>query len=63
MEKKKSWIFFWGEIQFLRYDVTKWRHNIKIIVDLEIAYQGLSYEVLNDMISYDTVDLKNLTLG
>jgi hypothetical protein len=31
--------------QFLCYDVTKWRHNVKIFVDLESTHQDLSYEV------------------
>jgi hypothetical protein len=42
------------KIQFLRYDVTKWRHNVKIFVDLEITHQDLSYEVLHDMVPYGT---------
>jgi hypothetical protein len=46
------------KIQFLRYDVTKWRHNIKIFVDLESPYQVLSYEVLHDMVPYGTFDFK-----
>ena len=44
--------------QFLRYDVTKWRHNVKIFVDLESTYQDLSYEVLHDMVPYGTFDFK-----
>jgi hypothetical protein len=46
------------KIQFLRYDVTKWHHNVKILVDLESTHQGLSYEVLHDIVPFDTVDLK-----
>jgi hypothetical protein len=46
------------KIQFLRYDVTKWRHNVKIFVDLESTHQGLSYEVLHDMVPYGTFDFK-----
>jgi hypothetical protein len=35
MENKK--VEFLVKIQFLRYDVTKWRHNVKIFVDLGSA--------------------------
>jgi hypothetical protein len=45
-------------IQFLRYDVTKWRHNINFFVDLESTYQDLSYEVLHDMVPYGIFDFK-----
>ena len=38
------------KIQFLCYDVTKWRHNVKILTDLESAHQGLSFEVLHDIV-------------
>ena len=44
--------------QFLRYDVTKWRHNVKIFLDLESTHQDLSYEVLLDMVPYGTFDFK-----
>jgi hypothetical protein len=37
-------------MQFLRFDVTKWRHNVKIFVDLENIHQDLSYDVLRDMV-------------
>jgi hypothetical protein len=30
------------KIQFLRYDVTKWRHNDNFFVDLESTHQDLS---------------------
>ena len=46
------------KIQFLRYDVTKWRHNVKIFVDLESTYQDLSYDVQHDMVPYGTFDFK-----
>jgi hypothetical protein len=46
------------KIQFLRYDVTKWRHNVKIFDDLESTYQDLSYEVQHDMVPYGTFDFK-----
>jgi hypothetical protein len=46
------------KIKFLRYDVTKWRHNVKIFVDLENTHQDISYEVLHDMVPYGTIDLK-----
>jgi hypothetical protein len=48
MENKK--VEFLVKIQFLRYDVTKWRHNVKIIVDIRSTNQGLSYEVLHGMV-------------
>jgi hypothetical protein len=48
MENKKVELLV--KIQFLRYDVTKWRHNVKILIDLESTHQGLSYEVLHDMV-------------
>jgi hypothetical protein len=47
-----------GQIQFLRYDITKWHHNVKIRIDVESAYWVLLYEVLHDMVSYSTVDFK-----
>jgi hypothetical protein len=37
---------FLGKIHFLHYDVTKWRHNVKLLVDLESPHQGLSYDWL-----------------
>ena len=46
------------KIQFLRYDVTKWRHNVKIFVDLESTHQDLSYDVQLDMVPYGTFDFK-----
>jgi hypothetical protein len=46
------------KIQFLRYDVTKWRHNVEIFVDLERTDQDLSYEVQHDMVRYGTFDFK-----
>jgi hypothetical protein len=48
MENKK--VEFLVKIQFLRYDVTKWRHNVKIFVDLGCTNQELSYEVLHGMV-------------
>jgi hypothetical protein len=48
MENKK--VEFFVKIQFLRYDVTKWRHNVQISVDLGSTNQGLSYEVLRGMV-------------
>jgi hypothetical protein len=48
MENKK--VEFLGKIQLLQNDVTKWRHNVKIFVDLESTHQGLSYEVLHEMV-------------
>jgi hypothetical protein len=48
MENKK--VDFLVEIQFLRYDVTKWRHNVNIFIDLENTNQGLSYEVPHGMV-------------
>jgi hypothetical protein len=38
------------KIQFLRYNVTKWRHNVTILVDLESTHQVLSYAVLHYMV-------------
>jgi hypothetical protein len=46
------------KIQFLRYDVTKWRHNVKIFVELESTHQDLSYDVLHDMVPYGTFNFK-----
>jgi hypothetical protein len=39
MENKK--VEFFVKILFLRYDVTKWRHIVKILIDLESTHQGL----------------------
>jgi hypothetical protein len=50
-EKENKKVDYLVKIQFLRYDVTKWRHNVKILIDLESTYQGLLYEVLYDMVS------------
>jgi hypothetical protein len=44
--------------QFLRYDVTKWRHNVKNFVDLESTYEGLSYDVQHDMVPCGAFDFK-----
>jgi hypothetical protein len=49
---------FGKENQFLRYDVTKWPHNVKLFVDLESTYQGLSYEVQHHVVPYGTFDFK-----
>jgi hypothetical protein len=50
------------KIQFLRYDVTKWRHDVKFFVDLEITHQDLLYEVLlYSAVFY--IWFQNLTLG
>jgi hypothetical protein len=49
--------------QFLRYDVTKRRHNVKKIVDLESTHQDLSNEVLHDMVLYGTFDFKIWSSG
>jgi hypothetical protein len=46
------------KIQFLRYDVTKWRHKVKIFVDLESTHQDLSYDVQHDMVPYGNFDFK-----
>jgi hypothetical protein len=46
------------KIQFFRYDITKWRHNVKSFVDLESTHHVLSYEVLHDMVPYGTFDFK-----
>jgi hypothetical protein len=47
-----------GKNKFLRYDVTKLRHNVKILVDMESAHRGLSYEVLLNMVpSFSKFDL------
>jgi hypothetical protein len=46
------------KIQFLLYDVTKWRHNVKLFVDLESTHPDISYEVLHDMVPYGTLDFK-----
>jgi hypothetical protein len=45
-ENKK--LQFWG----------KSSHNVKILVDLGSSYQGLSYDVLHDMVPYGTVKLR-----
>jgi hypothetical protein len=42
------------KIQFWRYDVIKWRHNVKIFVDLKSTHPDLSYEVLYDRVPYGT---------
>jgi hypothetical protein len=55
MENKN--VEFWG-IQFLRYDVTEWHRDVKILIDLESTSQGLLYEVVHNMVRYGTVDLK-----
>jgi hypothetical protein len=34
----------------LRHCVIKWRHSVKILTDLESALQGLSFEVLHDIV-------------
>jgi hypothetical protein len=46
------------KIQFLRYDVTKWRHNVKIFADLESTHKDLSYDIQHDMVPYGTFDFK-----
>jgi hypothetical protein len=51
------------KIKFLRYDVTKWRNNVKIFVDLDSTYQDLSYEVLHNMVPYGTFHLKIWSWG
>jgi hypothetical protein len=43
------------KIQFLRYDVTNWRHNVKIFVDLESTHQDL---FIWGTIRYGTFDFK-----
>jgi hypothetical protein len=43
--KKRSWIF-WGKFKFFFF----WRHNVKILLDLESTHQKLAYEVLLDMV-------------
>jgi uncharacterized coiled-coil DUF342 family protein len=48
MKNKK--VEFFVKIQFLRYEVTKWRHKVKIFVDLGNTNQELSYEVLRGMV-------------
>jgi hypothetical protein len=35
---------------FLRYCVIKWRHSVKMLTDLESAHQGLSFEILHDIV-------------
>jgi hypothetical protein len=51
------------KIQFLRFYVTKWRHNVNCFVDLESTHQGLSYEVLHNVVPYGTFDLKIWPFG
>jgi hypothetical protein len=46
------------KIHFLRYDITKWRHNVKFFVDVESTRQYLSYDVQHDMVPYGTFDFK-----
>jgi hypothetical protein len=46
------------KIQFLRYDVTKWRHNINIFVDLNSTHEDLSNDIQHDMVPYGTFDFK-----
>jgi hypothetical protein len=46
------------KIKFLRYDVTKWRHNVNFSVDLESVYQDLSYDIQHDIVPYGTFDFK-----
>jgi hypothetical protein len=48
---KTKKVQFLGKNKIFRYDVTKWCHNVKILLDLESTHQGLSYEVLSDMVS------------
>jgi hypothetical protein len=38
---------FVGENTFLKYEVIKWRHNVKILADLVSTHQGLLIEVLH----------------
>jgi hypothetical protein len=57
MENKK--VEFLVKIQFLRYDVTKWRHSVNLFVDLESTNQDLSYEVLHGMVP----SIQNFDLG
>ena len=35
---------------FFRHDVIKWRYSVKLLTYLESTFQGLSYEVLLDMV-------------
>ena len=49
---------FLVKIQFLRYDVTKWRHNVKLLVDLESTHQELSYDILHDIVPHGTFNFK-----
>jgi hypothetical protein len=56
MENKKKLEIL--EKLFLRYDVIIWRHNVKLLVDLESIHQGLLYEVLHDMVLHGIFDLK-----
>jgi hypothetical protein len=46
------------KIQFLRYDVTKWRHNVKFFVDLKSTHQDLWNDVQHDMVPYGAFDFK-----
>jgi hypothetical protein len=41
---------FLGKVKILRFDITNWCHNIKLVVYLKNTHQGLSYEVLHDMV-------------
>jgi hypothetical protein len=49
MENKK--VEFLVKMKFLRYDVTKWRHNVNILIHLESTNKGLWDEVQHDMVS------------
>jgi hypothetical protein len=46
-------------LYFLKNDFMSLRQSVKILTDLESTHQGLSYEVLHDMVpSISTFDLK-----
>jgi hypothetical protein len=46
----KRCILYFFKDMILRHCVTKWRHSIRILTDLESTHRGLSYEVVHDMV-------------
>jgi hypothetical protein len=58
LQWKTNKLEFLGKIQFLRYDVNEWRHNVKIFVDLESTYKDLLYDVQHDMVPNGSFDFK-----
>jgi hypothetical protein len=58
LRKKTKKFNFLRKIQFLCYDVTTWRHNVKCLLVLHFIHEALSYKVQHDMVLYGTFDFK-----